>query len=61
MDTAIFISIYKYTPKNNFIEAVKRGGDRQELHEIIREYSMKAAYRVKHEGKDNNLIELIMN
>lgn len=43
------------------MEAVKRGGDRQELHEIIREYSMKAAYRVKHEGKDNNLIELIMN
>lgn len=43
------------------MEAVKRGGDRQELHEIIREYSMKAAYRVKHEGKDNNLIELIIN
>ncbi|MGX4599254.1 adenylosuccinate lyase [Faecalimicrobium sp. JNUCC 81] len=43
------------------MEAVKRGGDRQELHEIIREYSMKAAYRVKHEGLDNNLMELIMN
>ncbi|HSQ87927.1 adenylosuccinate lyase [Romboutsia sp.] len=43
------------------MEAVKRGGDRQELHEIIREYSMKAAYRVKQEGKDNNLMELIMN
>lgn len=43
------------------MEAVKRGGDRQELHEIIREYSMKAAYRVKHEGLDNNLIELIIN
>jgi adenylosuccinate lyase len=43
------------------MEAVKRGGDRQELHEIIREYSMKAAYRVKQEGKDNNLMDLIMN
>ncbi|MPN28253.1 hypothetical protein SDC9_175694 [bioreactor metagenome] len=42
------------------MEAVKRGGDRQDLHEIIREYSMKAAYRVKHEGKDNNLIDLII-
>ena len=43
------------------MEAVKRGGDRQELHEIIREYSMQAAYRVKHEGLDNNLIDLIIN
>ncbi len=43
------------------MEAVKRGGDRQHLHEVIREYSMKAAYRVKQEGKDNNLIELIIN
>ena len=42
------------------MEAVKRGGDRQELHEIIREYSMKAAYRVKQEGLNNNLIDLII-
>lgn len=41
------------------MEAVKRGGDRQELHEKIREYSMQASYRVKGEGKDNNLMELI--
>jgi len=46
--------------ENIMMEAVKRGGDRQELHEIIREYSMKAAYRVKHEGLDNNLISLIV-
>jgi adenylosuccinate lyase len=39
--------------------AVSRGGDRQQLHEKIREYSMQASYRVKAEGKDNNLIELI--
>ncbi len=41
------------------MEAVKRGGDRQELHEKIREYSMQAGARVKEEGKQNNLIELI--
>jgi adenylosuccinate lyase len=43
------------------MEAVKRGGDRQELHEKIRVYSMKAAIRVKEEGKDNNLTEMIKN
>ena len=42
------------------MEAVKRGGDRQELHEVIREYSMQAAKRVKQEGKDNNLLDLIL-
>ncbi len=41
------------------MKAVQRGGDRQELHERIREYSMQASHRVKAEGKDNNLIDLI--
>ncbi len=41
------------------MEAVQAGGDRQELHEKIREYSMQASYRVKAEGKPNNLIDLI--
>jgi adenylosuccinate lyase len=41
------------------MEAVKRGGDRQELHEKIRKYSMEAASRVKNEGKSNNLMALI--
>ncbi len=41
------------------MQAVLRGGDRQELHEKIREYSMLAAKRVKAEGLDNNLIRLI--
>ncbi len=41
------------------MEAVKRGGDRQELHEKIRTYSMQAAERVKLHGQSNNLIELI--
>ena len=43
------------------MDAVKAGGDRQELHEEIRELSMKAGYNVKHEGLDNNLLELIAN
>ena len=46
--------------ENILMEAVKRGGDRQELHEVIRELSMQAAYRVKHEGLNNNLIDLII-
>ena len=46
--------------ENILMEAVKRGGDRQELHEEIRELSMKAAYRVKHEGLNNNLIGVIV-
>ena len=41
------------------MEAVKRGGDRQELHERIRTYSMQAAERVKLHGESNNLLELI--
>jgi len=45
--------------ENILMQAVKKGGDRQELHERIRELSMKAAYRVKSEGLNNNLLELI--
>ena len=41
------------------MEAVKRGGDRQTLHEHIRVHSMAAAERVKMRGESNNLIELI--
>ncbi len=44
--------------ENILMEAVKKGGDRQELHEKIRKYSITASNRVK-EGKDNNLLELI--
>ncbi len=43
----------------NIMDAVKAGGDRQELHEKIRELSMEAGKRVKQEGLDNNLLELI--
>lgn len=45
--------------KNIMMDAVKAGGDRQELHERIRELSMEAGRNVKVEGKDNNLLELI--
>ena len=45
--------------ENILMECVKAGGDRQELHEKIRVLSMQAGARVKNEGLDNNLIELI--
>ena len=45
--------------ENIMMDAVKRGGDRQELHEKIRTLSMEAGKTVKVEGKDNNLLELI--
>ena len=41
------------------MEAVKRGGDRRELHERIRFHSMEAAKQVKVEGKNNDLINRI--
>lgn len=46
--------------ENILMEAVKRGGDRQELHEAIRVYSHEASGRVKAEGLNNNLIENII-
>ena len=45
--------------ENIMMDAVKAGGDRQELHERIRELSMEAGRRVKEDGADNNLLELI--
>lgn len=45
--------------ENIMMDAVKAGGDRQELHEKIRELSMEAGKTVKVEGKENNLLELI--
>ncbi len=45
--------------ENIMMEAVKKGGNRQDLHEKIRRYSMEAAARIKTEGKENNLLELI--
>ena len=45
--------------ENIMMDAVKAGGNRQELHEKIRTYSMEAGRMVKQEGKANNLLELI--
>ncbi len=45
--------------ENIMMDAVKAGGDRQELHEKIRELSMIAGAHVKEEGKENDLLELI--
>ncbi len=45
--------------ENIMMDAVKAGGDRQELHERIRTLSMEAGRNVKEKGLDNNLLELI--
>lgn len=45
--------------ENIMMDAVKNGGNRQELHEKIRTLSMEAGKQVKQEGRENNLLELI--
>jgi adenylosuccinate lyase len=45
--------------ENIMMSAVKKGGDRQDLHERIREHSLAAAKRVKEEGLDNDLLDRI--
>lgn len=45
--------------ENIMMDAVKAGGDRQELHEKIRELSMEASKNVKQNGLENNLLDLI--
>ena len=47
--------------ENLMMAAVKKGGDRQELHEVIREHSMAAARRIKEEGGDNDLLDRLRN
>lgn len=47
--------------ENIMMDAVKNGGDRQELHERIREHSMAAARRIKEEGLENDLLGRIEN
>lgn len=47
--------------ENIIMEGVKKGGNRQDLHEEIRRLSMKAAENVKNKGEDNNLMDLIEN
>ena len=45
--------------ENIMMDAVKNGGNRQELHEKIRTLSMEAGKHVKEEGRDNDLLEMI--
>ncbi len=47
--------------ENIMMNAVKKGGDRQELHEKLRTHSIAAGKAVKEEGKENDLIERILN
>lgn len=47
--------------ENIMMSAVKKGGDRQDLHERIREHSLAAAKRVKEEGLENDLLDRIVN
>ncbi len=62
-DKVIYQRFMKEIPfmatENIMMDAVKRGGNRQELHEKIREYSMKAGEQVKKYGNENNLVDLI--
>ena len=62
-DKVIYQRFMKEIPfmatENIMMDAVKSGGNRQELHELIREYSMQAGATVKKEGKENNLVDLI--
>ena len=47
--------------ENILMDAVSRGGDRQDLHEAIRQYSQIAAAHVKLEGRDNDLLDMLLN
>ncbi len=47
--------------ENIMMDAVKKGGDRQALHEKLRQYAMEAGRRVKEEGEENDLIERVLN
>ncbi len=45
--------------ENIMMKAVKKGKDRQQIHEIIRQHSQEAARRIKEEGKDNGLLKML--
>jgi adenylosuccinate lyase len=47
--------------ENIMMSAVKKGGDRQELHEKLRTYAMEAGKKVKEEGLENDLIDRVLN
>ena len=47
--------------ENIMMDAVKKGGDRQALHEKLRTYAMEAGKQVKEKGLENDLIERVLN
>ncbi|MDE7279176.1 MAG: adenylosuccinate lyase, partial [Oscillospiraceae bacterium] len=47
--------------ENIMMDAVKKGGDRQALHEKLRQYAMEAGKKVKEEGLENDLIDRVLN
>ena len=59
IETRLMSELPFMATENIMMDAVKAGGDRQELHERIRELSMEAGRNVKEKGLDNNLLELI--
>lgn len=59
IETRLMAELPFMATENIMMDAVKAGGDRQELHERIRELSMEAGKNVKEKGLDNNLLELI--
>ncbi len=46
--------------ENILMDCAKRGADRQDMHEAIREYSVTVAKQMKLEGKDNNLLDMLL-
>ena len=46
--------------ENILMDCAKRGADRQDMHEAIRQYSVDVAKRIKLNGEDNNLLELLL-
>lgn len=59
IEKRVFEELPFMATENILMEAVKKGGDRQALHERIRVHSMAAAARVKNEGLNNDLIDRI--
>ena len=47
--------------ENILMDCAKRGADRQEMHEAIRQYSVDVAKRIKLNGEDNNLLDLMLH
>ncbi len=64
-DKMVEANLAKYLPfmatENIMMAAVQQGGDRQELHEVIRKHAIEVATNVKENGADNDLLERLSN